>query len=397
MLRSSSRCARRARITPDFVLKNRLAALLPRPARRALRAALDWPADRAFAGRLRASAFQLPTGEPVLSYGAALTRESGAVVHGGRVKLTHLDRAFSENASAFNLLYMVSSAIPPHARELVRFAKERGVKFVWNQNGVGFPGWAGADAEDFNGPMRTLRAQADFVVYQSRFCQESAERFLGPAHCASEVLYNPVDLAQFCPAPAPPELETWRLLAAGTHMEAERVTRAIATLAELRRRGRRAELTVAGEFRWSGAASQVSTAIERAGMAEWVRLRPAYSQAEAVALLQGSHVLLHLKYADPCPTAVVEALACGVPVVGSRSGGLPELLGEEGSELLEVPASWLVRFYPAADVVADAVENVMRVWPEASGRARARAVRLFGHEPWVCRHGELFHELLRQP
>ncbi len=326
-----------------------------------------------------------------------LPRKAGTVVHGGRVKLTHLDRVFPESAPAFNVLYLVSSAIPPHAGELVRFAKERGVKFVWNQNGVGFPGWAGAEAEDFNGPMRTLRRQADFVVYQSRFCQESAEQFLGPGPGAGEVLFNPVDLAQFCPAKTSPDLETWRLLAAGTHMEAERVTRAIATLAELRRRGHRAELTVAGEFRWSGAARQVHTAIERAGVAEWVRLRPAYSQAEAVALLQGSHVLLHLKYADPCPTAVIEALACGVPVVGSRSGGLPELLATDGGQLLDVPTSWLVRFYPAVGVVADAVEAIMARWEEASAGARARGERLFGHESWVRRHGEIFHELLRQP
>ena len=190
------------------MIKDRLARLLPRPVRRALRAALDGPVDRAFARRLRASDFRLPTGEPVLNYGAALPRKAGAVVRGGRVKLMHLDRAFPESTDAFNLLYLVSSAIPPHARELVRFAKERGVKFVWNQNGVGFPGWAGAEAEDFNGPMRALRAQADFTVYQSRFCQASAERFLGPAPGASEVLYNPVDLAQFCPVAA--DAATWR-------------------------------------------------------------------------------------------------------------------------------------------------------------------------------------------
>ena len=378
-----------------FKLKDRLARLLPHPARRALRAVLDWPADRAFARRLRASDFRLPAGGPVLSYGAALPRKAGAVVQGGRVKLTHLDRAFPESADAFNVLYLVSSAIPPHARELVCFAKERGVNFVWNQNGVGFPGWAGAAAEDFNGPMRALRAQADFTVYQSRFCQESAERFLGPAPGASEVLYNPVDLAQFCPAAA--DGETWRLLAAGTHMEPERVTRAIETLAELRRRGRPAELTVAGQFRWPRADEEVRAAVARAGVAEWVRLRPAYAQAEAAALMQRSHALLHLKYHDPCPTVAIEALACGVPVIASRSGGMPELLGEDGGALLDVPLSWDTRHYPDAAAVADAVENIMADWSARSTAARARAERLFGQEPWVQRHGEIFRELLRTP
>jgi glycosyltransferase involved in cell wall biosynthesis len=376
------------------VIEKPLSNSLSPALRRRVRAVLDWPGAQWHALQLRTGGFQLASGAPVLNYGGALPRESGAVIHGGRVKLTHLDRIFPENALTFNVLYLVSSAIPPHARELVRFARERGVKFVWNQNGVGFPGWAGAEAETFNAPMRALRREADFVVYQSEFCRVSAERFLGPSTAPYAVLLNPVDLAAF--QPRPQSAETWRLLAAGTHMEAERVTRAIEALAELQRRGRRGELTVAGEFRWPGAEREVEAAIERAGVKASVRLRPAYSQAEAVEMLQGSQVLLHLKYADPCPTAVIEALACGVPVVGSRSGGMPELVGTDGGELLEVPVSWDARQYPDAGSVADAVEQIMAQQASRSAAARARAERLFGHAAWVARHGEIFQQLLNE-
>ena len=379
------------------MFKDRLARLLPRPARRALRAAVDAPSRWAYRRALRRSGFRLATGGPVLSYGSALPRESGALIHGGRVKLTHLDHAFPENPTGCNVLYLVSSAIPPHAMDLVEFAQSRGVKFVWNQNGVGFPAWAGAEAEDFNAPMRELLLRADFVVYQSAFCRDSADRFLAPVRSAHEVLLNPVDLAAFRPGDTAHDFETWRLLASGTHMEAERVTRAIETLAELRCRGHRAELTIAGQFRWPGAERQVREAVERAGAAECVRLRPAYTQAEAVEMLHRSHLLLHLKYADPCPTVVIEALACGVPVIASRSGGLPELLGDDGGVLLDVPQGWDTRHYPEAAGVADAVEKVMTDWRQSSALARARAERLFGHEAWVRRHGEIFRELLRTP
>ncbi len=374
------------------MIEKAFSTTLPPALRHRLRGVVDWPGAQLFVLRLRRAGWKPAVGAPVLSYGAALPRVSGAVVHGGRVKLTHLDRAFPESATTANVLYLVSSAIPPHARELVRFAKGRGVKFVWNQNGVGFPGWAGEEVETFNAPMRALRRMADFVVYQSAFCRISAEKFLGPSSAPSAVLFNPVDLAAFHPQPVAGD--AWQILAAGTHMEAERVTRAVATLAELRRRGHRAELTVAGEFRWPGAAEQVRTAIDRAGVAECVRLRPAYSQTEAVAMLQASHVLLHLKYADPCPTAVIEALACGVPVVGSRSGGLPELLGADGGELLDVPVSWDARHYPAAGDVANAVERIMTQHPARSAAARTRAERLFDHTAWVAQHAEIFRRLL---
>jgi glycosyltransferase involved in cell wall biosynthesis len=376
------------------VIEKPLSAALSPALRRRVRAVLDWPGAQWQALRLRTGGFRLASGGPVLNYGAALPRGDGAVVHGGRVKLTHLDRAFPENAQSFNLLYLVSSAIPPHAHELVRFARSRGVKFVWNQNGVGFPGWAGAETETFNAPMRNLRRQADFIVYQSEFCRTSAERFLGASTAPHTILWNPVDLATFQPQTLAGD--TWRLLAAGTHMEAERVTRAIATLAELQRRGRKAELTVAGEFRWACADEEVRAAIEQAGVGSTVRMRPAYSQAEAVTMLQASHVLLHLKYADPCPTAVIEALACGVPVVGSRSGGLPELVGEEGGALLDVPVSWEARHYPPACDVADAVERIMAHRTTQGAAARARAEKLFDYRDWVARHGEIFQRLLNE-
>jgi glycosyltransferase involved in cell wall biosynthesis len=377
------------------VIEKPLSDLLPPPLRRALRAVADWPAGRRLVFEMWRQGFQPAAGGPVLSYGAALPRGNGGLLHGGLVKLTHLDRVFPEDARTCNVLYLVSSAIPQHAWQIARFMKKRGVRFVWNQNGVGFPGWAGEEAETFNAPMRALRRAADFVVYQSEFCRVSAERFLGPSSTPHAVIFNPVDLAAFHPGP-PPDFQTWQLLASGTHMEAERVTIAIAVLAELRRRGRPAELTVAGQFRWPKADEQVRAAIERAGVAAWVRLRPAYSQAEAVTLFQVSHVLLHLKYHDPCPTVVIESLACGVPVIGSRSGGLPELVGADGGELLEVSQGWDTRQYPTAGSVADAVERIMARYAGCSSAARARAERLFDSRRWVQRHEEIFRQLLEQ-
>ena len=371
-----------------------LASLLPPSLRRTLRAIVDAPGRWAFRRALRRVSFKLPTGETVLSFGGAIPRKKGAVVHGGRVKLGHLERAFPEGRESYNILYLVSSAIPRHALELVKHAQSHGVKFVWNQNGVGFPAWAGGDSEEVNGPMRKLRERADFVVYQSVFCRESAERFLGHSTSGSAVLYNPVDLEMFRPAATPPPAEPWHLLAAGTHMEAERVTRAIETIAELRRRGCKALLTVAGQFRWPRAHEEIREAIRREEVDKWIYLRPAYSQDEAVQMLQSAHILLHLKYHDPCPTAVVEALACGVPVIGSKSGGLSELLGADVGEVLPVSQSWDQRHYPDAADLAVAVQRIMTSWPERSVAARAHAEQHFDHREWVERHREIFERLL---
>lgn len=43
---------------------------------------------------------------------------------------------------------------------------------------------------------------------------------------------------------------------------------------------------------------------------------------------------------DPCPMAVIEALADGVPVLGSDRGGIPELVGADAALPLDEPAAW---------------------------------------------------------
>ena len=125
-----------------------------------------------------------------------------------------------------------------------------------------------------------------------------------------------------------------------------------------------------------------------------VVLRPAFTQAEAVALYRGAHVLLHPKYHDPCPTVVIEALACGLPVVGSRSGGLPELVGNDGGSLIDVPLSWDAASPPDPARMAEAVIRLMTDWPAYHAAARIRAQRLFDAERWVAEHRQIFEQVL---
>ena len=326
-----------------------------------------------------------------MNYGGVLPRTG--IVHGGRVKLRHLAERFPES-DQFNLLYLVSSATPPHAIDLVRWARKRGAKLVWNQNGVGFPAWAGASYRQLNRSMATLFREADFVVYQSAFCQQSAERFLGLVPAKSTILFNPVDLQLFHPSEQPPTFDRWQLLTAGTHHQANRVIGAMEALRHLLDAGHDARLTVAGELRWARAGAEVRASTERLRLASAVEFVPPFTQSEAPALYRAAHVLLHAKYHDPCPTVPIEAMASGVPVVGSRSGGMPELIGDEGGELIDVPLSWDVASTPEPRAMASAVQRIMSDWRSRSLQARSRAERLFAKEHWVNRHEEIFNHLI---
>jgi glycosyltransferase involved in cell wall biosynthesis len=92
-------------------------------------------------------------------------------------------------------------------------------------------------------------------------------------------------------------------------------------------------------------------------------------------------------------------MACGVPVVGSRSGGLPELVGDEAGVLLEVPESWDELHVPYAAAAADAVERILgddAQWARWRAVARRRAESRYACEPWMARHRAIFRCLIGQ-
>lgn len=357
----------------------------------AIRDLLDAPARRANAEKLRGIAKAAAT-EPVVSFGRVL--EDRQLIHGGAVKLLHLRRGFTANEEAFNILYLVSSAQPPFALDLAKACKERGIAFVWNQNGVGYPAWAGNDTERHNGPMRKLRELADYVVYQSEFCRTSAERFLGPWAGPSSTLINPVDLEAFCPPRVAVPVRPLRLLAMGTQNYAERVLSTIDCLSVLRKNGVEATLTIAGKLQWKAADEEVSRRIASLGLRDAVTLRPAFSQEEAVRLYQAHHIVLHPKYLDPCPTVAIEALATGLPVVGSASGGMPELVPAGCGMLVPAPVVWDRLITPTGEEMAAAVAEIYPRLEEYSAAARHHAEAAFDCRKWVEGHFTIFSSFL---
>ena len=98
---------------------------------------------------------------------------------------------------------------------------------------------------------------------------------------------------------------------------------------------------------------------------------------------------------DPCPTVAVEALASGCPVVGSRSGGMPELVGLDCGVLVEAATDWSRLITPSGAELAEAVQIITPRLESAGKAARQRAENLFDSRKWVARHAEIFSALLR--
>jgi glycosyltransferase involved in cell wall biosynthesis len=153
-------------------------------------------------------------------------------------------------------------------------------------------------------------------------------------------------------------------------------------------------LTITGEMKWPGGDAEVRKYVQALGLSEKVTFRPAFTRDQAPDVYRDAHVLLHPKDKDPCPTVPIEAMSCGLPVVGSRSGGMPELVPASCGRLVEVKESWVADHAPDPARMADCVEEVMADHQAFSAAARAHAVSAFDERQWLDRHEAIFRKVL---
>ncbi len=317
---------------------------------------------------------------------------------GAIIKLQDLTDAFPNTVRDANLLYLVNSAMPVYAPVMVREAKRRGALFVLNQNGVAYAGWHGPGWERLNKSMRYLLRNADFVFYQSNFCKLSADKFLGTCQVPWKILYNPVDTRVFVPHTEKPS--GMRILLAGSHQHFYRVKSAIEMMAYLLTCIPQAVLTIAGRYSWKKSnqecVSETRCFAESLGVGKNIVLKGPYSQKEAVELFQSHNVLLHTKYNDPCPRLAVEAMACGLPLIYSASGGVPELVGQDAGVGVEAPLDWEMDHPPNPKVLSEAVCRVLENLGQYGNAARKRAVEHFDVRDWIKAHEGVFQRLLKK-
>jgi hypothetical protein len=106
-------------------------------------------------------------------------------------------------------------------------------------------------------------------------------------------------------------------------------------------------------------------------------------------ILFGSDLFIHPSLRDPFPVAVLNAMSAGLPVVGTRVGGVPEIIGTSEAGRL-VPRS-------DADALAEAAVELFRDPPRLAvmGRAAADRVRkMFTLSGWTDRMEQLYREVI---
>jgi glycosyltransferase involved in cell wall biosynthesis len=313
----------------------------------------------------------------------------GEPVAGGTAKLQKLAERWPNRPTDFSLLYLGTTYLPRDLRPLLWLSRKRDARIVVNQDGVAYPGWAGEQTDELNLPLRRALHAADHVVYQSAFSKRSSDEFLGRPSGSWEILPNAVDVERF--APATPSDHGPVVLLGGDQTQAYRLELALETFRHVLDEHPTGRLLVSGRL-----VSDPEPTLRRLSLEHAVVLAGRYSQTEAPDVFRRAHVLLHTKVNDPCPTMVIEAMACGVPVAYAASGGTVELVGDEAGIGVSHYDGYDRDEPPSSEALAAAVSGVLAEWERFAAAARRRAVERFALADWLDRHAAIFAELVPQ-
>lgn len=150
-------------------------------------------------------------------------------------------------------------------------------------------------------------------------------------------------------------------------------------------------MRIAGPIADPGSELEVRRAIAECGLQRRVRLLGPISHAELLDEYARAQVLLMGSREETTPQAVAQAMACGLPVITSRVGGIPDMVEDGRTALL----------FPYGDVAACA-QHIRRMLDDDALRARiersarAEAQQRFDPKSVAARTVCVYREIIAQ-
>lgn len=241
-------------------------------------------------------------------------------------------------------------------------------------------------AEYGNRVLSFIRAQlATGIIYQSKFSQDWWERVYGPTRVPKQVVYNAVDLDTYTydDAHQRPK-DKYRILLVEGSLQggyelglktAVQLAEAIANNHQLP-----IELMVAGK---------VTPALK----AEWdqksnipIQWVGLVARERIPELDRSAHLLYSADLNAACPNAVIEAMACGLPVLAYDTGALAELVSEEAGRIVPYGGDPWQLEPPDIPAMASAAVEIINNQERMRPAARKQAEDLFALDTMVDKY-----------
>lgn len=265
-------------------------------------------------------------------------------------------------------------------------AKKRGVRIVQRLNGMNWlhrvertpiKGWVrGETANMLLAFIR--RAICERIIYQSEFSQWWWEDRHGKLEKPCRVIHNGINLDDYSPAgPEKPPEDQYRILMVEGHLSGlysrglDVASQLVVMLQNMRKNP--IELSIAGD---------VPEALKLHYQQKypdlkinWVGVIP---QEQIPALDRSAHLLYSADLNAACPNSVIEALACGLPVLVFDTGALAELVTPEAGSVVPYGGDHWKLDIPDIPALAQAALPILEHNASYRKAARQRAEKAFG-------------------
>ncbi len=265
----------------------------------------------------------------------------------------------------------------------LRRARRRGLRIVQRLDGLNWvhrARWAGlrytVRAMYGNANLAFIRSRlADHIIYQSQFVKHWWEEWYRPLFTPYSVILNGVDLSRYTPQGLHERPTShYRLLVVEGSLAGAQNTGLVhaAQLAGALSRKFKIELTVVGHL------DERSKHMLRDQTAFRIRFMDTITREQIPWMMRSSHLLFSAEVNPPCPNSVIEAMACGLPVVGFYTGSLPELVQEDAGRLVPYGADQWKLKEPDIPMLAEVAAEVLQNQTQFRKAARERAELAFG-------------------
>jgi glycosyltransferase involved in cell wall biosynthesis len=173
---------------------------------------------------------------------------------------------------------------------------------------------------------RMLNWRTDLFLFESSYVADLFRAVIGRPRAMVRVVRNGIAESEFAPVTVRPDATD--LVCVGELRPVKAIDVLIEALAILKRSGRRVSATIAGE---GPDALKLQAQAARLGVADQVRF---IGHCPARTAFTMGRMLVIPSRAESLPYVVLEAAAAGLPIIGTRVGGVPEIFGPHAAHLI---------------------------------------------------------------
>jgi glycosyltransferase involved in cell wall biosynthesis len=267
-------------------------------------------------------------------------------------------------------------------------ARRRGTRIVQRLDGINWVHrvrWTGLRyiirAVYGNALLSFIRNRlAGRVIYQSQFIKQWWEDWYRPARVPSSVILNGVDLNRYTPngLHERPSQHYRLLIVEGSLVGGlDSGLFDAADLATTLSKKFKIELMIVGRVD-----RRAKNKLKKQN-AFRIQFMGAIPREQIPWLMRSSHLLFSAEVNPPCPNSVIEALACGLPVIGFDTGSLTEIVQRDAGRLVPYGGNSWILDPPDIPSLADAATEVLEDQPRFRKLAREQAESKLGLDKMV--------------